>query len=117
MLLSCQTVWGNCLHTIRNLINNERSFNTWFLPIKPVALENTILTIQVPSSYFYEYLEETFVAEIHTALRKELGTEAQLMYQVVIDRDNKQSLNMMTKGVVSPPNFNKNQPQQNPGGH
>ena len=36
----------------------EQSYKTWFEPIVPMALHNNVLTIQVPSQFFYEWLEE-----------------------------------------------------------
>ncbi len=51
------TAWSNCLIKIKDSVGNQ-GFETWFKPIKPTKLENKILTIQVPSQFFYEYLEE-----------------------------------------------------------
>ena len=52
-------VWDNCLKIIKDNINYQ-SFKTWFEPIKPLKLEKNILTIQVPSQFFYEWIEEQF---------------------------------------------------------
>jgi chromosomal replication initiator protein len=43
------------------------------------------LTIQVPSPFFYEYLEEQYIDLLKKTLRKELGTEAKLEYNVVME--------------------------------
>lgn len=61
------------------------SFRTWFEPIIPLRLENKILTIQVPSPFFYEYLEEKYIDIISKTLRKELGYEARLEYSIVME--------------------------------
>ena len=60
MSKNCETVWISCLSIIKDNISAQ-SFRTWFEPIKPVKLENNILTIQVPSQFFYEWLEEHYV--------------------------------------------------------
>ena len=78
-------VWGKCLHYIRERIP-EQSFNTWFLPIVPVKLTNEILTIQVPSQFFYEWLEENYVHLLHEAVTREVGENGRLEYSVVVDR-------------------------------
>ncbi len=75
-------VWDNCLKTIRHLIN-EKSFNTWFVPIKPVLLEDNRLTIQVPNRFFYEFVEEHFVQVLKQAVKKELGKAGRLEYQIL----------------------------------
>ena len=43
-------VWNRCLDIIKDNINNQ-SFRTWFEPIRPIRLENNVLTIQVPSQF------------------------------------------------------------------
>lgn len=50
------TVWENCLQVIRDNISFQ-AFKTWFGPIKSVRLHNNVLTIQVPTQFFYEWIE------------------------------------------------------------
>jgi chromosomal replication initiator protein len=78
-------VWNNCLNIIKDNIPAV-SYKTWFKPIVPLSLERNVLTIQVPSAFFYEYLEEHFIDIIKTTLRKELGQEAMLEYSIVMDK-------------------------------
>jgi chromosomal replication initiator protein len=77
------TVWDNCLQTIRRNVNNQ-SFKTWFEPIRPVRLEQSALTIQVPNKFFYEWLEEHYVSLLKTTIRKELGDKGRLEYQILM---------------------------------
>jgi chromosomal replication initiator protein len=79
-----QTVWNNCLKVIKDNVPSV-SFRTWFEPIVPVKLEKNILTIQVPSPFFYEYLEEQYIDILRKTLRKELGHDAKLEYSVVME--------------------------------
>ena len=60
----CKIVWNKCLEVIRDILQSEQLFNTWFKPIVPLQLENNVLTIQVPSHYFYEYLEEHYGIQV-----------------------------------------------------
>lgn len=85
-----QIVWEKCLNFIKEQIQ-EQSFKTWFLPIIPIKLENKVLTIQVPSQFFYEWLEDNYVHILRKAIQQELGTGARLEYSVVIDRGNEQN--------------------------
>lgn len=82
MVKDCTTVWDNCLQTIRRNVNGQ-SFKTWFEPIRPVRLENQALTIQVPNKFFYEWLEEHYVALLKMTIRKELGDQGRLEYQIL----------------------------------
>src|SRR5690606_22652903 len=59
--------------------------NTWFEPIKPLKTEGNVLTIQVPSQFFYEWLEEHYVHTIKEAIKQEMGKDARLEYSVVVE--------------------------------
>ena len=77
-------VWEDCLKIINDNINYQ-SYKTWFLPIKPLKLENNILTIQVPSQFFYEWLEENYINLLKKTVKKEIGPDGRLEYSIVID--------------------------------
>ena len=61
------------------------SFKTWFDPIKPLKLEKKILTIQVPSNFFFEWLEEHYIDLMKKVIRKELGKEGRLEYSILME--------------------------------
>jgi chromosomal replication initiator protein len=81
---TAQSVWKGCLAYIEDNIN-EQSFKTWFLPIKPVKLQEKVLSIQVPSKFFYEWLEEHYIRLLKSAITKELGVDAKLVYSIVME--------------------------------
>lgn len=83
--------WENCLNSLKQQIPAQ-SFKTWFEPIKPLALNGDVLTIQVPSQFFYEWLEENYAGVIMSTLRKEAGENVRLEYSVVMDRDANQNI-------------------------
>jgi len=76
-----QTVWDNCLRTIRKSVNSQ-SFKTWFEPIRPIHLDQQTLTISVPNKFFYEWLEEHYVQLLKTSVRQELGDRGRLLYHI-----------------------------------
>ncbi len=78
-----EQVWRNCLKSIYKNVN-EQSYKTWFEPIKPVRLNKHILTIQVPNKFFYEWLEEHYVAILKMTIRQELGPNGRLEYQILM---------------------------------
>lgn len=77
-------VWAKCLNVIKDNVNSQ-SFKTWFEPIKPVKLSAGVLTIQVPSQFFYEWIEEHYVTLLKKIIRKELGVEGRLEYSIVME--------------------------------
>lgn len=87
MVTDSRKVWENCLISIKEHVN-EQSYKTWFAPINPIKLSQNVLTIQVPSPFFYEYLEEHYVQILKKAIVKELGSNARLEYSIVVDKGN-----------------------------
>ncbi|QIA08102.1 chromosomal replication initiator protein DnaA [Draconibacterium halophilum] len=108
MNIEYRDAWEKCLNVIKDNVPNS-SFKTWFEPIEPIKLENKVLTIQVPSAFFYEYLEEQFIDILRKTLRMVLGNGAKLEYNVVLS--NKNSNEPYT---VSYPTNNNNKIQNKP---
>ncbi|OQY03736.1 MAG: chromosomal replication initiation protein DnaA [Bacteroidetes bacterium 4572_117] len=103
-------VWKSCLTIIRDNIPST-SFRTWFIPIVPIKLERNILTIQVPSAFFYEYLEEQYIDILRKTLRKELGVDAMLEYSIVVDSNTSVNSKPYTVKLPAKDNINlKGQP-------
>lgn len=84
----CYTVWENCLKVIRTHIA-EQTYTTWFDPIRPLKLIDNVLTIQVPSRFFYEWLEEHYVHLLRKAIDASLGTEGRLEYTIIMEKQEK----------------------------
>jgi len=87
MSSEANAVWSECLRVIEQHVN-EQSYSTWFKPILPVKLEDSTLTIQVPSQFFYEWLEDNYVEELKLAIKNTLGAAGRLEYAVVVDKGN-----------------------------
>lgn len=81
-----EKIWDSCLAVIRDNVSPQ-SFRTWFEPIKPVRLQNNVLTIQVPSQFFYEWLEEHYISLLKKTIKKELGAEGRLEYSIVMENN------------------------------
>jgi chromosomal replication initiator protein len=81
---TAESVWDNCLSFIKDNIQDQ-AFKTWFEPIKSVELTDNALYIQVPSKFFYEWLEEHYVKLLKVALTKELGKNAKLLYKIKME--------------------------------
>ncbi|WP_066225317.1 chromosomal replication initiator protein DnaA [Formosa haliotis] len=84
MSVTAQSVWNNCLEFIKDNIQPQ-AYKTWFEPIAAVKLTDNALSIQVPSKFFYEWLEEHYVKILKVALTKELGEKAKLVYIIKME--------------------------------
>ncbi len=84
MEASAEKIWNNCLVFIKDNIQ-QQAFKTWFEPITPLKITENSLSIQVPSKFFYEWLEEHYVKILKVALTRELGDEARLIYTIKME--------------------------------
>ena len=93
---TCHEVWSECLGIIRDNINRQ-SFRTWFEPLEAVGLDEEDgvlkLTVQLPSRFYYEWLEEHYFALLRKTITKVLGPGGRLYYDIVIERDEPSSGN------------------------
>lgn len=101
-------LWSKCLNVIRDNIS-EVAFNTWFAPIIPLKYEDNVLTVQVPSQFFYEYLEEKYIDLIQQALYREIGEGTILNYRVLIEAENNTTVELRgeAKPIVNKPTSTK----------
>ena len=86
-------LWNRCLQVIRDNVP-ETTFNTWFVPIVPLKYEDNTLTVQVPSQFFYEFIEDKFVDLLRATLYKVIGDGTKLMYNVMVDKSSKTTVNL-----------------------
>ena len=93
-------LWNRCLTIIRDNVP-EQTYKTWFLPIKPLKYEDKTLVLQVPSQFFYEFLEEQFIDLLRQTIYKVFGEGSKLMYNVMVPA---QQLQLNKKPRMSPPN-------------
>lgn len=99
MEVNATNAWKDCLQIIGQSVD-EQNFNTWFKPILPLQIEGDVLTIQVPSQFFYEWLEEHYVPVLKQAIHTVIGKNARLEYSVVVDSGNQRNPQL----VVNYPN-------------
>lgn len=83
--LSASSAWNECLDIIKDNISYQK-FKSWFEPIKPIKLESNTLTIQVPSQFWYEWLEEHYYTMLRSTLAKVLGPEGKLEYSILLEK-------------------------------
>jgi chromosomal replication initiator protein len=77
-------VWKACLLKIKESVS-MMTYNTWFLPIKPVELNDSTLKVQIPSQFFWEWIDEHFNVLITKSITEILGKDARLTYIIAED--------------------------------
>lgn len=102
-----KSLWENCLVVIRDIIPGA-AYNTWFAPIIPLKYEDNVLTIQVPSQFFYEYLEDKYIDLIQQTLFRVIGKDVILNYRILVETENNIAVEMRGEPKYSPATDKKN---------
>ena len=96
-------IWNSCLSVIKDIVT-EQGYKTWFEPIVPLSLIDNTLTIQVPTYFFVEFLEEQYIDLLKMVIKRFVGEKGKLAYKVVVDSTN-------SAGTVTVPSANRNFPK------
>jgi chromosomal replication initiator protein len=83
---SAVDVWKDCLKIIKDNVPFI-TYNTWFLPIKPFDIENTVLKVYVPNSFFIEWIEEHYNTLINKTINQVLGADGKLIYLILEEKE------------------------------
>ncbi len=76
--------WKECLKIIKENVPFI-TYNTWFLPIKPLNIENSTFRLEVPNTFFIEWIDEHYNTLINKTIKQVLGFDAKLNYNVTED--------------------------------
>lgn len=81
-----EEVWNNCLNLIKENVPGM-TFNTWFLPIKALELNENSLKVQLPSQFFWEWIDEHYNSLITKTIKSVIGENANLTYVIVEEQE------------------------------
>ena len=95
-------VWNQCLAIIKDNIE-PAAYETWFAPIVSLSYENDTLLLQVPTQFYYEFIEDKYLDLLAKVLRRVTKVQTRLRYRVAYDRqDDRQSVEVSSQNVVIP---------------
>lgn len=124
--ISLFSTWNSCLQYMRdNLVmledkkdikKLEEGFDLLFDKVSVLSFESSNLTLQIPSNFYKEYIEDNYIKLLSSALRKYFGKNIKLWYQVaeikseigVLKTKPQSSITSVTPKMqeVNNPNFN-----------
>lgn len=76
-----QESWNRFLHSVKEKVADS-TYTTWFVPMVYRGYKDNMLTIGVPSQFFYEYLEAYHLETIRSVLYDVYGVGVNLMYNI-----------------------------------
>lgn len=84
-MVDTQTYWNQCLQIFKDNVS-AKEYETWFAHIAPLSYENKVLTLQVPSMFVAEVLEDKYIDLLSKAIQRIIGKDTRLQYRAVIDK-------------------------------
>jgi chromosomal replication initiator protein len=76
-----KSMWKKCLAQIKEQVK-PITFNTWFSPIAPVSYENDMLVLQVPTQFFWEWIEEHYSTILINSVQNVIGSQTKISFVV-----------------------------------
>ncbi len=73
LLMNHKTVWDKILGKLKKS-QPKHAYSTWFVPIKPIAINNNTLLLELPNQFFYEWIQSHYketIEKITTGITKE----------------------------------------------
>lgn len=113
MQRDCKLMWEDCLSVIKDIVP-EANYDAWFKPIIPLQYEDRKLTIQVPTQFFYEYLEEKYVYVLKKTISRVFGEGTTLKYRVFVNGQTMRPDDDNGNSVTLPGEEPKTIPQHSP---
>jgi chromosomal replication initiator protein len=85
MPLHVDHVWRKCQESLAYTLAPQ-TYKTWFEPITALSLnedaDSPVLSLQVPSRFFYEWLESRYTSALTTVVDKVVGRKTEISFQV-----------------------------------
>jgi chromosomal replication initiator protein len=82
-------VWKNCLTHIKENVT-LMTYNTWFLPIRPISIKDNNLKVQLPNQFFWEWIDEHFSTIVKKTIFDVLGENGKLSYIISDEKEQKE---------------------------
>ena len=77
-----ETLWDDVLSALKPQMNDE-SYELWLKPVRPVSLQSGTFVLQVPNSFFSDWLRDHYQAQIQRLLEERLGEAVTVSYEVL----------------------------------
>jgi len=78
------SIWNRILELVQQSVE-QKHYNTWFIPIRPIQLDGLVLTLEVPNEFFLAHLESNYLNILKDSLRSVLGQRAKIEYRILVD--------------------------------
>jgi len=77
---NCEQVWADFLTRVSTLVN-QQTLQTWFKPMRLAAVEGSTVTIDCPSKFFMDWVEEHHKDKVCYVMRDIIGGEPFILFR------------------------------------
>ncbi len=98
---SLELLWQRISGDVRSSVT-EQTYATWFEPIRPISITDFNITIEVPSKFYYEWINSHYKNIILASIKKETGKDFQLNFNIAGKNNGEVSLQKKPINGVSP---------------
>jgi chromosomal replication initiator protein len=81
MQASMDKVWNRTQKQLKNVLNDE-TYKLWFTSIKPVTLNQTSITLEVPNDFSEVWLKDNYLQLLQDSLAATTGRNLNIKFQV-----------------------------------
>jgi chromosomal replication initiator protein len=73
-------LWGQVLAEIQDRLGSRQTFDTWFKPIRPLALSPHSVELEVPNAFFVDWIHEHHLTTLREILTSILGQAPEIRF-------------------------------------
>lgn len=84
-------IWKKCLTIIKEHVK-PITFNTWFSPIIAVSFEDNIIKLQLPTQFFWDWIDEHYSSILINAVQKVIGPNGKISFIIKEEVENEKPL-------------------------
>tara|TARA_B100000315_G_scaffold260754_1_gene324865 strand:+ start:22450 stop:23799 length:1350 start_codon:yes stop_codon:yes gene_type:complete len=106
---SVSNLWQTVTDQVKSSVT-EQTYATWFEPITPVSVDESSLVIQVPSQFYYEWIDSHYRQLILSGIKNAIDRDLQIKYRIELggNESNEKKIKPDEKPLLFiPPNYNK----------
>lgn len=72
-------IWKHFVESLRSNLPRQ-AFETWIQPMKPCAIDGETFYVQVPSRFYYDWIEGHYASQVERALEETFSSPVKLVY-------------------------------------
>ena len=79
-------LWKKIKKSLKNTQPNH-AYSTWFVPVNSIGLNNNTLILEVPSQFFFEWIQSHYKTIVEKEAKKQYKAEIEIKYTVSPEAD------------------------------